>query len=208
MKDNPVVYVVDDDEDVRLSLGMLLRSVGLQVQAYASADAFSAEYRRRPRPRRAQCLLLDVRMPGMSGMALLESLRRDGASIPTVVITGHGDIPMAVKAMKLGAVDFLTKPYNHQQLVDLVQRALRRDSGHGDEEVDPSDAAARWNSLTAREQEIFNRIVSGDANKAIAYDLAISVRTVESHRSRIMQKMGARTLVDLVLLSVALKSSP
>jgi FixJ family two-component response regulator len=206
MKGSKLVYVVDDDEDVRESLRMLLHSVGLQVGVYASADAFMADYR--PAPEYAQCLLLDVRMPGTSGMALLETLHRDRASIPTVIITGHGDIPMAVKAMKLGAIDFLTKPYNHQQLLDLVQRALRSGSHPAEAVVDPSDAQSRWTSLTAREQEIFERIVSGQANKAIAYDLDISVRTVESHRSRIMQKMEARTLVDLVLLSVALKQSP
>jgi FixJ family two-component response regulator len=180
--------------------------VGLQVKAYSSADAFVGDYP--PDSEDAQCLLLDVRMPGMSGITLLETLHGDGASIPTVIITGHGDIPMAVKAMKLGAIDFLTKPYNHQQLLDLVQRALRRGSQPAEAVVDVSDAESRWNRLTAREQEIFKRIVSGDANKAIAYDLEISVRTVESHRSRIMQKMGARSLVDLVLLSVALKQSP
>jgi two-component system response regulator FixJ len=206
MNENPEVHVVDDDADVRESLRMLLESVGLRVQVYASADAFLAEYQ--PGSEYGQCLLLDVRMPGMSGMALLEVLHRDGKRIPTVIITGHGDIPMAVKAMKLGAMDFLTKPYNHQQLVDLVQHALRRDSQVGDVGVDPSVAASRWNSLTAREKEIFQRIVSGDANKAIAYALDISVRTVESHRSRIMEKMAARSLVDLVLLSVALKSPP
>jgi len=206
MTAGPVVYVVDDDKDVRESLCTLLQTVGLEVQVYDSADAFVA--RHRSAQERPHCLLLDVRMPGMSGMSLLEALYRDGPMVPTVVITGHGDIAMAVKAMKLGAIDFLTKPYNHQQLLDLVQRALRRNAQPGEAVVDASDAESRWNSLTAREQEIFKRIVSGDANKAIAFDLDISVRTVESHRSRIMQKMGARTLVDLVLLSVALKQSP
>jgi FixJ family two-component response regulator len=197
---------VDDDEDVRESLRMLLQSVGLNVRVYPSADAFLAEYE--TAPARAQCLLLDVRMPGTGGMSLLEGLQRNGSGIPTVIITGHGDIPMAVRAMKLGAVDFLTKPYNHQQLVELVQRVLRRGGQADRDGLDLREAESLWNSLTAREQEVFQRIVSGDPNKAIAYDLDISVRTVESHRSRIMQKVGARSLVDLVLLSIALKQYP
>jgi len=206
MTGSSVVHIVDDDEDVRESLSALLQSVGLQVQVYDSADAFVAGHQ--ATLGRAQCLLLDVRMPGMSGMSLLETLHRNGTMIPTVVITGHGDIAMAVKAMKLGAVDFLTKPYNHQALLELVQRVLRRGGRLNNSPVDTQDAESRWNSLTTREQEVFKRIVNGEANKAIAYGLDISVRTVESHRSRIMQKTGARSLVDLVLLSVALGKSP
>jgi len=200
----PLVYVVDDDEDVRDSLRMLLESVGVEVSTFPSADAFLEQVDSvRGRP---CCLLLDVRMPGMSGMALLERLERSRLQLPTIIITGHGDIPMAVRAMKLGALDFLSKPFNHQELLDLVQEALRRPSAPAPPDLlAEEDLAERWQSLTAREQEIFWAIVGGAANKVIAYDLGISIRTVEAHRARIMKKMRVRKLADLVLLSVQLQ---
>lgn len=204
MKRSPVVYVIDDDPDVRESLRLLLESVDLEAEVFGSADAFLT--RSRAGLSLPGCLLLDMRMPGMSGMSLLEQLTEEGAQLPTIVITGHGDIPMAVKAMKLGAVDFVTKPYNHQELLDLVQDVLRRENSRPEPRMDPQEAQALWQALTPREQEIFERIVRGESNKVIAYDLDISIRTVETHRARIMQKMNARTLVDLVLMSVELKS--
>jgi FixJ family two-component response regulator len=201
----PLVHVVDDSAELRDALQLLLKSVSIDVRTYASAD----EILSLPEglPDRPSCMLLDVRMPGMSGMALLERLRQQYPGLPIVIMTGHGDIDMAVRAMKLGAVDFVTKPFSSQALLDLVQDVLRHSAEPRENPVSPADANARWAVLTAREREIFDRIVSGDSNKVIAYDLGISIRTVESHRARIMEKMNAKTLVDLVLISVSLRSA-
>jgi two-component system, LuxR family, response regulator FixJ len=200
----PLVHVVDDNAELRTALQLLLKSVSIEVRTYASADELLGI----PGglPERPSCVLLDVRMPGMSGMALLERLRQQYPGLPIVIMTGHGDIEMAVRAMKLGAVDFVTKPFSSQALLDLIQDVLRRSAEPRDTPASLADAIARWTTLTAREREIFERIVSGDSNKVIAYDLGISIRTVESHRARIMEKMGAKTLVDLVLTSVSLKA--
>lgn len=200
----PLVHVVDDDAEIRRSLQLLLTSVGIDARGYASADEFLTLAR--DIPDRPAVLLVDVRMPGISGMALLERLRAERASLPVIMITGHGDIEMAVRAMKLGAMDFITKPFSAQALLDRVQEVLRRsttETGRPDASAD--EAAARLATLTARELEIFERIVSGDSNKAIALDLGISIRTVESHRASVMEKMKVNNLVDLVLLSVSLK---
>jgi FixJ family two-component response regulator len=201
--DTPIAHVVDDDPGVRDSLRMLLESVGIEVMPYATADAFVQEYH--PQPHRPACLLLDVRMPGLSGMSLLEQLAQLEAAPPVIVITGHGDIPMAVRAMKLGAVDFISKPFNHQALLDLVQAVMRRGRVPVGPEVGREELITRWRELTPREREVFERIVAGDSNKVIAADFGISIRTVEAHRARIMEKMQARTLVDLVLMSVQLR---
>jgi FixJ family two-component response regulator len=153
---------------------------------------------------------LDVRLPGLSGIALLEEMQREGIGIPVIMLTGHGDIPMSVQAMKLGAVDFITKPYNTQDLLDLVQKVLRTPSIQNRTirtGLDPHTAQRRWQTLTPREQEVFNHIVSGSSNKVIGIDLDISIRTVETHRARIMEKLEANTLVDLVMLSMSLKDS-
>lgn len=201
----PLVHVVDDSAELRAALQLLLKSVSIDVRTYANAD----EILSLPGglPDCPSCVLLDVRMPGMSGMALLERLREKYPGLPIVIMTGHGDIDMAVRAMKLGAVDFVTKPFSSQALLDLVQDVLRRSSQPREAAVSTADASARWASLTVREREIFERIVSGDSNKVIAFDLGISIRTVESHRARIMEKMNAKTLVDLVLTSVSLRSA-
>jgi FixJ family two-component response regulator len=200
----PLVYVVDDDADVRESLRLLLESVGIEVAVFASADDFLA--REDDGRNRTCCLLLDVRMPGMGGMALLEHLRRNKILMSTIVITGHGDIPMAVRAMKLGAVDFISKPYNHQVLLDLIQETLRRTPVPAVvQTVSDGELIERWRALTDREQEVFWSVVRGAANKVIALDLGISIRTVEAHRARIMKKMRVRKLADLVLLSVRLQ---
>jgi two-component system response regulator FixJ len=200
----PLAYVVDDDADVRESLRLLLESVGIEVEAYGSADDFLT--RGDNGHTGPCCLLLDVRMPGMGGIALLEHMRRRKTMLPTIVITGHGDIPMAVRAMKLGAMDFISKPYNHQVLLDLVQETLRRTPVRPVTEGVPDEVLMdRWRSLTDREQEVFWSVVRGAANKVIAFDLGISIRTVEAHRARIMKKMGVRKLADLVLFSVRLE---
>lgn len=202
-----LVCLVDDDPDVRDSLSLLLDSVGMDVAAYASAEEFLAAL-----PRlggRPCCLLLDVRMEGMSGLDLLDHLRRERVALPTIVITGHGDIPMAVRAMKLGASDFISKPFDHEELVALVRETARGPHAAALPESTLSDEelGERWRSLTEREQQIFWAVVSGDANKLIAFSLGISVRTVEAHRARIMRKMGVRKLADLVLLSVRLQGT-
>ncbi|MCU0836483.1 MAG: response regulator [Chromatiaceae bacterium] len=196
----PRVYVVDDHPDVRNALRLLLRSVAIEAKAYGSADEFLADFA--PEPSQQTLLLLDVRMPGMSGMALLEQLRTQCPSLPVIMITGHGDIDMAVRAMKLGAMDFITKPFSAQGLLDRIQDVLRRVAEAGRSDLDSNSAASRLDQLTTREREVFDRIVAGQSNKAIAIDLGISVRTVESHRARLMDKLKAKTLVDLVLLAV------
>ena len=203
MKVQPLVHVVDDNPEMRDSLRTLLESVAIEAVTYESADAFLAS--QTIAPGRPAVVLLDVRMPGMSGMTLLERLRAEHASLPVIMITGHGDIDMAVRAMKLGAVDFVTKPFGAQALLDRIQDALRRPAPVDEPTQGGDEADARLATLTQREREIFDRIVSGQANKVIALELGISVRTVESHRASIMEKTKANSLVDLVLLSVALK---
>jgi FixJ family two-component response regulator len=205
MSETPVVYVVDDDPDIRKSLSLLLRSVSIDVHSFPTCDEFLEAF-----PdvgSRPSCLLLDVRMPGMSGMALLERLREQEVALPTIMLTGHGDIEMAVRAMKLGAADFLTKPFSGQLLLDRVQEVLRRGQQVPSVSISLEEAQERWESLTPREREVFDRICSGASNKMIAADFGISIRTVESHRARIMEKMKVRSLVDLVLVSVKLKST-
>ena len=203
MSGAPLVHVVDDDPDIRISLQLLLSSVAIDAITYASADEFLLRFREMPG--RPAVLLLDVRLPGLSGMALLERLRAERSPLPVIMLTGHGDIDMAVRAMKAGATDFLTKPFSSQILLDRIQDLLRRSSELAARVGGPDEAAARFATLTAREREIFDHIVSGDSNKAVARKLGISIRTVESHRASIMEKMEAKTLVDLVLASVHLK---
>jgi len=205
MTETPVVYIVDDDPDIRKSLALLLRSVSIDVHTFPTCDEFLAAL---PDINgRATCLLLDVRMPGMSGMALLERLREQELPLPVIMLTGHADIEMAVRAMKLGAADFLTKPFSGQLLLDRVQEVLRRGQQVPSLNISLEEAHARWDALTPREKEVFDRICAGASNKVIAADFGISIRTVESHRARIMEKMKVRSLVDLVLLSVKLKAA-
>ncbi len=203
--DRATVYIVDDDPDVRASLDMLLKSVGINTQSFPDADTFLKHHQRIAGS--PVCLLLDVRMPGISGMTVLEKLHNEKVNLPVIILTGHGDIPMSVRAMKMGAVDFITKPFNHQKLLELVQSVLRDPIAQGEAfppSVDRREVIERWERLSPREQEIFTRIVNGDTNKVIGLDLGISVRTVETHRARIMEKLNARTLVDLVLLGLSL----
>ncbi len=204
MSAKPLMHVVDDNAEMRASLQLLLKSVALDAQTYASADEFLLRFS--PTADRPAVLLLDVRMPGMSGMALLERLRAQYPCLPIIMVTGHGDIDMAVRAMKLGAMDFITKPFSAQALLDRVQELVRRAPETGASQPE-AEAAARLASLTTREREIFDRIVCGASNKVIALDFGISIRTVESHRANIMAKLEARTLVDLVLISTCLKTA-
>lgn len=200
----PLVHVVDDDLDMRQSLHMLLRSVAIDARAYGSADEFLVRFREQHD--RPSVLLLDVRMPGMSGMTLLKHLRSEHASLPVIIITGHGDIDMAVRAMKLGARDFITKPFSAQKLLDRIQEVLDQAARDTDAQVRSEGAARRLDGLTKREREIFERIASGQSNKTVAHELGLSVRTVETHRARIMEKLESKTLVDLVLLSMERKA--
>jgi FixJ family two-component response regulator len=204
MKTATTVFVVDDDPDVRESLRWLFDSVGLAVEDFASSEAFLESYR----SSRPGCLLLDVRMPGMDGLGLLERLNRHHVWLPTIIVTGHGDIPMAVRAMKLGAVDFVQKPANHQRLLELVRNALRRDREFREQIGDPATVAERLASLTPREREVLDGLVKGESNKVIAFNLAVGIRTVETHRARIMEKMQASSIADLVRMTLFVRWGP
>ena len=188
------VFVVDDDQAVRDSLALLVHSVGIDAETFASAREFLDAYR----PDRRGCLITDIRMPGMSGLELQEQLSSDGIAIPVIVLTGHGDVPAAVRALKGGAVDFVEKPFNPQALLDLIQQAIARDTELREQAAREADVAERVALLTPREQEVMALVVAGKANKVVAIDLAISERTVELHRGRIMKKMQARSLAELM----------
>lgn len=194
MSDQPIVAVVDDDEAVRDSLSMLLESVGLRHRLYATAQSFLDDLD----SLRHGCLVLDIRMPGMSGLELQEELNQREVLLPIIFITGHGDIGMAVKAMRLGALDFIPKPYHEQELLDRIHEALAFDTSKRDRVHDHKQLLARIESLSKREHQVFERVTEGQANKVIAQDLSVSERTVEVHRSETMRKMGARTLAELV----------
>jgi FixJ family two-component response regulator len=190
----PTVFVVDDDTAACSSLRMLLKSMGFATLTYNCAAAFLDAYD----ARQPGCLLLDVRMPGMSGLELHQRLVREGKNIPVIFITGHGDIPMAVEAMQQGAIDFLQKPFQDRQLLVRVERALARDHEIRTEHRRLDEARQRFISLTPREREVLDLVVGGTPNKVMAYRLGISQRTVEIHRARIMEKMCVRCLADLV----------
>ena len=189
-----MVYVVDDDDDMRRSLRWLLESVGLSVATFATAEEFLSAYA----PPGSGCLLLDIRMPGMGGIRLLERLQNQMRHLPVIVFTGHGDVPMAVRAMKKGALDFLEKPASHQDILDSIQDALEFDRRQRLEDAEFGVVTQSEKQLSDRERQVLERIVDGDSNKIIALNLAISERTVEKHRENIMQKMGARSLAHLI----------
>jgi FixJ family two-component response regulator len=192
-----IVYVVDDDEAIRDSLQLLLRSIGLRSAVFDSAAAFLESFD----PTAHACLLADIRMPGMSGLELQKELVERHIEIPTIFITGHGDVPMAVRAMKGGAVDFIQKPFRDQDLIDRIHEALQKDSERNEARQHEIDVLKRVESLTPREREVMHKVVEGCANKVIALDLGVSQRTVELHRARVMHKMGVRSLADLVRLA-------
>jgi len=194
------VHVVDDDDAVRSSLRLLLKSVGLPTVAHASAQEFLAAWD----GDQPGCLVLDVRMPGMSGIELQAELNQRGAIIPVIFISGHGDIPMAVEAIQHGAFDFLQKPFRDQDLIDRVQRALASDAEHRQLLQQRETLKQRFESLTPREQEVLELVTQGKANKVMAGDLGVSQRTVEIHRARVMEKMGAQSLAQLVRMVLEL----
>jgi two-component system response regulator FixJ len=192
--DTPLVYLVDDDEAVRDALGMLFRSVGLDYVAFASALDFLERYD----PARHSCLVADIRMPGLSGLELQQRLNEQRAEIPIIFITGHGDVPMAVAAMKSGAADFLQKPFRDQDLIDRIHKALAADAERRKSRAEVDEIRRRIALLTPRETEVMRRVVRGQANKVIAMDLGVSQRTVELHRARVMRKLRMRSVAELV----------
>ncbi|MDH3509273.1 MAG: response regulator transcription factor [Gammaproteobacteria bacterium] len=197
-----IVYIVDDDEAVRDSLCFLLKSVGIVGHGFSSGNeflnAYDADWQ--------GCILLDIRMPGISGMEVQRQLSERSCSLPIIFITGHGDIPMAVEAMHLGAYDFIQKPFHDQDLLDRIQQALATYRESQDELTLKNEVQERYEKLTPREREVMEAVVRGHANKVIAMDLELSQRTVEIHRARVMEKMQARSLASLVKYSLLLSS--
>lgn len=198
MAADPVIHIVDDDEAVRRSLAFLLASAGFAVRVFESPTKFLEALPEL----QSGCLITDLRMPDMSGVELLRRLRELKAPLPAIVITGHGDVPMAVEAMKAGALDFLEKPFDDETLLAAVERALKQHESLARQEEDRTAVLARLNSLSARERQVLDGLVAGHPNKTIAFDLGISPRTVEVYRSHVMTKMQARSLSELVRLTL------
>jgi FixJ family two-component response regulator len=192
-----VVFVVDDDAAMRRSLENLMRSVGLRTEAFASAQ----EFLRRRRPDGPACLVLDVRLPGPSGLDLQKRMTETGLEIPIIFITGHGDVPMSVRAMKAGAVEFLTKPFRDQDLLDAIHQALERDREARAQREELAALRTRFDSLTRREREVMGLVVAGLLNKQVASEVGASETTVKIHRHQVMEKMGAGSLADLVRMA-------
>ena len=192
------LYIVDDDEAVRRSLGLLLLSRGHTVQAFDSGEAFLEN----AHTEQAGCVILDVRLNGMSGVQVFEALREQASALLVIFLSGHGDIPMAVQAMKDGAFDFLQKPFRDQELIDRINAALKQDAENRAELQKHADLKRRMESLTPREREVMALVVDGKANKVIAIDLGLSERTVEIHRANVMEKMGARSVAHLVKMNL------
>lgn len=204
MSSESTVYIVDDDEAVRDALGFLMKSVGLPHKLYEDGQKFLDVYQSAPS---AGCLILDIRMPNMNGLELQERLNTRGMVLPIIFITGHGDVPMAVQAMQLGAFDFLQKPFRDQDLLDRVQMAIEQDKQCRDDQLEKTEIIKRLETLTDREREIFNCVVEGKANKVIAIDLGLSQRTIEIHRSHVMEKLQAGSLANLVRMCEKAKSN-
>jgi FixJ family two-component response regulator len=200
----PVVFVIDDDRSVRESLRNLLSSVGLAVEVFASAQEFLSARR----PDAPGCLVLDIRLPGLSGLDLQQELARRGATLPIVFITGHGDIPMSVRAMKAGAIEFLTKPWREQDLLDAVRLAVDRDGAARRERKELAELRRRYDSLTPRERDVMAGIVAGLLNKQIAFQFGTSEATVKEQRQQVMLKMQAGSLAELVRSAARLEVSP
>lgn len=196
-----IVYIVEDDEAVRDSLEMMLVSMEYKVETFETANAFLESYNESM----AGCIVLDIRMPGMDGMELQKELNNQNSILPIIFVTGHGDVPMAVEAMQLGAIDFIQKPYREQELLEKIKAALELDSVQRDSLKEKKEITRRLEELTPREKEIMDMMIEGHANKVIAIDLDISQRTVEIHRSRVMHKMGTHSLAHLVRMVLMVK---
>ncbi len=194
----PTVFIVDDDQAVARSLRWLIESVRLKVETFASAQAFLDGYD----AAKPGCLVLDVRMPGMSGIELQERLTAQRIRVPIIFITGHGDVQMAVRAVQAGAFDFIEKPFNDQDLLDRMQRAISFDSERRERDTQRAQLGALFTSLTPREREVMDLVVEGMSNKAVANTLGLSAKTVEVHRAKVMEKMNARSVSDLVRMSM------
>jgi RNA polymerase sigma factor (sigma-70 family) len=196
----PTVFIVDDEAQVRDALKLLMDSVGLAAETFAAAQEYLDQFD----AQRLGCLVLDIRMPGMSGLELQERLSKEPLHPPIVIITGHGDVPMAVRALQAGAVDFIEKPFRDQVLLDSVHRAITRDAEQRGEASRVADIEARLQRLTPREREVLDLIMTGMRNKVIAVELGVSQSTVEAHRSKVMEKMEAKTLSDLMRMMLSI----
>ena len=196
-REQPGVFIIDDDASVRRDVEDLFRSVGLEVESFGSAQEFLA----RKRQDAPGCIVLDIRLPGASGLEFQRTLAESGIHLPVIFVTGHGDIRMSVRAIKSGALEFLTKPLKEQELLDAVQGGIERDRVRREHVKLVDELRERFSSLTSREQEVLAHVITGRPNKQIAYELKLSELTVKVHRSQVMHKMGARSLVDLVRMA-------
>ncbi len=198
-----IVFVVDDDPAVRDSLQWLLSSVDMKVETFASAQEFMMAYD----PLQLGCVLVDVRMPGMSGLELQEELTARGTNLPVIVITGHSDVQMAVRAMKAGAFDFIEKPFNDQSLLDLVQKAIDENKATAQMRSEQEEIRQRFDLLSPRERQVLEQIVAGEPNKRIAFNLGLSEKTVEAHRAKVMEKTRAGSLAELIKMATLLETT-
>jgi FixJ family two-component response regulator len=197
----PTVFIIDDDRGMRQAIQDLVESVGLLAESFATGE----EFLKRKRTNDPSCLVLDVRLPQMSGLDFQRRLAETGMQIPIIFVTAHGDVPMSVKALKSGAVEFLTKPFRHQDLLDAIQQALQRDRADRERQAEIDDLQGRYHTLTAREREVMTLVVSGLLNKQIASEIGASEATVKIHRGHVMQKMQAGSVVELVRMADKLK---